>query len=122
MNAKRKSAESKKPEPTFEDSLDRLETIVHDLEEGRCGLDESLARYEEGVKLLKRCYHLLEAAEHRIEVLSGFDSEGNPVGEPFDEQAGESLESKAQSRSRRRSHRKTSASSDAQVDDGDGLF
>ena len=46
--------------PSFEQALASLEQIVHDLEEGRLGLAESLARYEEGVKLLKQCHGLLE--------------------------------------------------------------
>ena len=35
----------------FEDALERLEEIVHSLEEGDIGLNESLERYEEGIKL-----------------------------------------------------------------------
>lgn len=85
-----KSTESKS-EPTekikFEDALARLEQIVHALEEGDIGLNESLEKYEEGVKLLRQSYDLLEKAERRIELLSGVDSEGNPVTEPFDDEA-----------------------------------
>ena len=40
----------------FQDALRRLEEIVHSLEEGNVGLSESLERYEEGVKLLRRSY------------------------------------------------------------------
>jgi exodeoxyribonuclease VII small subunit len=71
-------------EPNFEKSLERLEEIVHLLEEGKLGLGESLARYEEGVKLLRQSYELLERAERRIELLTGVDAEGNPISEPFD--------------------------------------
>ena len=70
--------------PTFEQALERLEQIVHQLEEGQVGLEESLARYEEGVKLLKRCYAILQQAEKRIELLTDVDEEGNPITEPFD--------------------------------------
>ena len=42
------------------------------------GLNESLERYEEGVKLLRQSYELLQRAERRIELLSGVDAEGNP--------------------------------------------
>jgi exodeoxyribonuclease VII small subunit len=90
------------PEPTFEQALELLEVIVCDLEEGRIGLAESLSRYEQGVKLLKQCYGLLEKAERRIELLSSADSQGRAVTEAFDDQV-MSLEEKAQSRSRRRS-------------------
>ncbi|MBI2827091.1 MAG: exodeoxyribonuclease VII small subunit [Planctomycetia bacterium] len=88
--------------PSFEQALAELETIVHDLEDGKLGLAEALARYERGVNLLKQCYGLLEGAERRIEILCGVDADGNPISEPF-EAAGElALEEKAQARSKRR--------------------
>jgi exodeoxyribonuclease VII small subunit len=74
-------------QPSFEQSLERLEEIVHLLEEGDAGLEESLARYEEGVKLLRQAYDLLQRAERKIELLSGVDAEGNPLTEPFDDKA-----------------------------------
>ena len=64
--------------PSFEQTLGRLEEIVHLLEEGKIGLDEALGRYEEGVGLLRKAYELLETAQRRISLLSGVDSEGNP--------------------------------------------
>ncbi len=73
--------------PTFEEALGTLEQIVRDLEGGNLGLAESLARYEEGVKLLKQCYGLLEQAEHRIEMLAGVDAAGKPVLAPFEHEA-----------------------------------
>ena len=69
---------------TFEQALQRLEEIVHQLEDGNLGLNESLERYEEGVNLLRQSHELLERAERRIEVLSGIDAEGNPITQPFD--------------------------------------
>ena len=74
-------------QPTFEESLNRLEEIVHRLEEGELGLTEALDRYEEGVKLLRQSYELLQRAERRVELLSGVDAEGNPITEPFDHSA-----------------------------------
>ena len=47
-----------------------FEAIVHDLEEGQLGLAEALARYEQGVQHLKRCYLLLEGAERKSELLT----------------------------------------------------
>jgi exodeoxyribonuclease VII small subunit len=72
---------------SFEQALGSLEQIVHDLEEGKLGLAESLSRYEQGVNLLKQCHQLLERAERRIELLTGVDAAGNPVTEAFDHQA-----------------------------------
>jgi exodeoxyribonuclease VII small subunit len=74
-------------EKTFEQALARLEEIVHLLEEGDLGLSEAMQRYEEGVKLLRQSYEMLEGAERKIELLSGVDAEGNPVTEPFDDTA-----------------------------------
>jgi exodeoxyribonuclease VII small subunit len=74
-------------EPDFEKALQRLEEIVGLLEEGEIGLSEALARYEEGVKLLRQCHDLLERAERRIELLSGVDAEGNPVTRPLEDVA-----------------------------------
>src|SRR5258708_32736759 len=69
---------------TFEGSLAQLQLLVHELEEGDLGLETSLARFEEGVRLLRCCYGILEAAEQRIEILTGMDATGNPVTEAFD--------------------------------------
>jgi exodeoxyribonuclease VII small subunit len=90
-------------QPGFEQSLAELESIVHALEDGRLGLDDSLSRYERGIGLLKHCHQLLERAERRIELLCGVDAEGNPVTQPFDEGAETTLEEKSATRSRRRS-------------------
>ena len=56
---------------TFEQALAEIERLVRELEEGQTGLEESLARYERGVGLLKRCYSQLQQAEQRILLLTG---------------------------------------------------
>lgn len=71
----------------FEESLAELEAIVGDLEGGELGLSDALARYEEGVRRLKQCHAQLQAAERRIELLSGVDADGSPVTTPFDDSA-----------------------------------
>lgn len=53
----------------FEKTLAELETIVDELESGDLTLDESLAKYEQGVKALKQCYEVLRDAEKKVEVL-----------------------------------------------------
>jgi exodeoxyribonuclease VII small subunit len=88
-------------EPTFEQALAALEQIVHDLEEGRVGLADALAKYEDGVKLLKQCYSQLEQAERRIELLTGTDAAGNPVTRPFDDEATITIEEEGKRRGRR---------------------
>ncbi|HVW35686.1 MAG TPA: exodeoxyribonuclease VII small subunit [Pirellulales bacterium] len=89
--------------PSFEQALVQLEQIVRQLEDGEIGLAESLSHYEQGVKLLKQCYGLLERAERRIELVSGVDAEGNPVVAPFDDESTLALEERSQPRNRRRS-------------------
>ena len=73
--------------PTFEAALAELQRIVSDLENGSVGLEESLARFERGVTLLKTCYATLEQAEQRIELLVGAKADGSPLTEPFDASA-----------------------------------
>jgi exodeoxyribonuclease VII small subunit len=58
-----------KDEPSFEEALERLETIVEELEAGSLSLDQSLARYEEGMRLSRRLTRTLDQAEKRIERL-----------------------------------------------------
>ena len=118
----KKSSPSGEPELRFEECLEKLELIVRQLEEGQLGLSESLQSYAEGVKHLKQCLQALDAAERKIELLTGVDADGNPVTEPFDE-AEMSLEEKAATRTRRRSRpAMPSDEADEDVDTPRGLF
>src|SRR3954471_16722412 len=99
---KKKSTTRDECASSFEDSLKELEKIVAELESGKLGLSDALARYEEGVKHLKGCQRLLQMAERKIELLSGVDADGNPITERFDEGDVETLEGKAGSRGARR--------------------
>ena len=75
---------AEEPEPTFEDALTRVERIVEDLERGEPSLSAALAKYEDGVKLLRRCYDLLDQAERSVALLTGVDEQGHPTTAPFD--------------------------------------
>ncbi len=55
---------------TFEESLKRLEEIVHALENGDTPLEKSISLFEEGVKLSGYCNKLLESAEQKVTVLT----------------------------------------------------
>lgn len=57
---------SKKKDPSFEDSLMRLQEISDLLESGEIGLEESLKVYEEGIKLSKICFDTLKNAELKV--------------------------------------------------------
>ena len=65
-------------ELSFEAALERLETLVEELEGGSLTLEESIARYEEGVKLSRRLTQTLDEAEKRIERLVESTDEGTP--------------------------------------------
>jgi exodeoxyribonuclease VII small subunit len=75
------------PAPSFEESLAHLEQIVGDLEEGRLGLEASLVRFEEGVRLLRNCQSLLETAERKIEILTSSPAAAQLETRPFDAEA-----------------------------------
>lgn len=53
----------------FEEAMKRLEQIVQQLEKGDAPLDQSLALFEEGTKLIKACGAALDQAEHKLTVL-----------------------------------------------------
>ncbi len=55
----------------LEAALNDLEGIVSKLEEGGISLEESLALFERGMKLVSLCQGKLDSAEQRIESLTG---------------------------------------------------
>ena len=59
-----------KSELTFEEALGQLEKIVNALETGNAPLDDSLALYEEAVKLVKLCNEKLDLAEQKVKILT----------------------------------------------------
>lgn len=64
--------------PSFEQAIERLQTIVEELEGGSLSLEDSIARYEEGMKLSRRLTTTLDEAEKRIERLVDGDAAGGP--------------------------------------------
>ena len=71
-----------KEAPSFEEALQKLESIVDAMEAGDLPLDTLLARFEEGVKLVKVCQSRLGEAELKIQKLEK-NSAGEPVLQPF---------------------------------------
>ncbi len=55
---------------SFEEALERLTRLVEQLESGKMQLEDSVAAFEEGVKLTRRCESLLDGAEKKLQVLS----------------------------------------------------
>ncbi len=54
---------------SFEQALDQLTILVAKLESGELPLEESVAAFEMGVKLSRRCEALLDQADQRLQVL-----------------------------------------------------
>ncbi|CAN5592127.1 MAG: exodeoxyribonuclease VII small subunit [Pyrinomonadaceae bacterium] len=69
---------------TFEASLEALEQIVRELEQGDLPLEKSLVLFEQGIRLSRECQERLSQAERRIEVLLR-DNQGRPVVTPFED-------------------------------------
>ena len=69
---------------SFERAIEELESIVRRLEDGKVPLEESVAIYERGEALKRRCEELLRQAEARVEKIT-LDASGKPTGaEPLD--------------------------------------
>lgn len=66
----------------FEGSMARLEEIVSLLERGDAPLDQAMALFEEGAKLLRECTRQLDEAEQRVTLLTA-GKDGEIVEEPF---------------------------------------
>ena len=62
-------------ENNFEKSMENLENIVTELEKGELNLDESVKKFEEGMKIAKQCNNILEDAEKKITILLEEDGE-----------------------------------------------
>lgn len=68
-------------EENFETKMEELEKIVTELENGDLNLDESVKKFEKGMKISKECSKILENAEKRITIL--LNDEGNIEEEEF---------------------------------------
>lgn len=68
-------------EINFEEAMKKLEQITAELEKGDLSLDESVKKFEEGIKLSKECNKILEDSEKRINIL--INNDGNMTEENF---------------------------------------
>ena len=69
---------------TFEQAMGRLEEIVKRLEQGDAPLEEALALFEEGTRLLGRCSAQLDSAEQKVRLLLA-GPDGGPAEAAFEE-------------------------------------
>ena len=68
---------------SFEDKMQQLEQVVGELEKGDMNLDESLVKFEDGMKLAKECNKMLEDAEKKVTIL--LEKNGEIEEEDFEE-------------------------------------
>ena len=68
-------------EESFENKMHELEQIVTELEKGELNLDESVKKFETGMKISKECSKMLEDTEKRITIL--LNDDGNVTEEEF---------------------------------------
>lgn len=73
---------SKKNTLDFEKALRELEQLVEVLERGDLSLEESLKKFEQGVKLTRSCQQALQQAEQKVHLL--MEENGQLSLEPFD--------------------------------------
>ena len=69
---------------SFEKALERLESIVQEMESGELSLENALKKFEEGVKLSHFCTQKLNETEKKITLLME-QSDGTVVEKPFGE-------------------------------------
>ena len=53
----------------FEDTIVKLEGIIHQMEEGGQPLEQMMIQFEEGMKLVEQCRKTLDDAELRVSLL-----------------------------------------------------
>ena len=68
----------------FEEAMGRLEEIISLLEKGDAPLDQSLALFEEGTTLIKKCGSALDKAEQKVTML--IRTENGPTETLFEEE------------------------------------
>lgn len=76
-NNAKSASQSNKDSLPYEEALKKLEAVVEAMESGDLALENLLARFEEGTRLVKICQEKLEEAELKIQKL-----EKNAAGEP----------------------------------------
>lgn len=70
-----------KEDINFEDAMKELEKIAEELEKGNLSLEDSVTKFEDGMKLSKKCSELLDTAEKKITML--INDNGNIKEENF---------------------------------------
>jgi exodeoxyribonuclease VII small subunit len=66
---------------SFSGDMERLQEIVGEFESNDIGMEESLALFEEGVKLIKSCREYLDGAKRRVTTLSSDQEMGSGIAD-----------------------------------------
>ena len=80
-----KKSEKPAEDTSFQDSIDRLESLVNELEAGDLSLEDSLKTFEAGIQLLRKSQRELEQAEQSVRVL--LEENGEPNAQALEEDA-----------------------------------
>ncbi|MBB72095.1 MAG: exodeoxyribonuclease VII small subunit [Legionellales bacterium] len=78
---------AKKTKFDFEGALEKLETLVDDMETGELSLEDSLKAFEEGIKLTRDCQKALKDAEQKVQIL--LEQNADQLLEPYDDEEDE---------------------------------
>ncbi|MDP6967857.1 MAG: exodeoxyribonuclease VII small subunit [Gammaproteobacteria bacterium] len=70
----------------FEASLQQLQQLVQQMEQGKLSLEESMQAFEQGIALTRQCQQALDKAEQKVQTLMQ-DATGKLVEQPFTAQA-----------------------------------
>jgi exodeoxyribonuclease VII small subunit len=62
-------SKTKKDEFDFEATLERLETLIAQMEQGQLPLEKSLENFEQGISLVRECQSALKKAEQKVQIL-----------------------------------------------------
>lgn len=81
MAARKAKKQDSEESPSFEEAMKRLAQIVEELEGSELSLEESLSRFEEGIRLARTSQAHLDQAEARVEELLGMSEDGPIVEE-----------------------------------------
>jgi exodeoxyribonuclease VII small subunit len=70
MSSKTRADAGQKSEATFDERLAKLEQIVAELEQGKIGLEDAIARYQQGTDLARECRSILDSFQRQVDELT----------------------------------------------------
>jgi exodeoxyribonuclease VII small subunit len=80
VNRKEKSAKTQLPD--LENSLNEINSLITNMEQGNLSLEQSLEKFERGITLIKHCQKVLQEAEQKVQIL--IQNEGQDDLQPYE--------------------------------------